>query len=53
MAPTQVRKAQEASLSVKGARLFNRIPKELRNMSHAKVETFKSGLDKWLSQIPD
>ena len=52
-APAQVRRAREASLSVKGARLFNSIPRELRDMSHGKVETFKSGLDKWLSQIPD
>ena len=38
---------------MKGAMLFNSIPRELRDMSHGKVETFKSGLDKWLSQIPD
>ena len=52
-APVQVRRAREASLSVKGARLFNSIPRELRDMSHGKVESFKHGLDMWLSQIPD
>ena len=51
--PAQVRRAREASLSVKGARLFNSIHRELRDMSHGKVESFKSGLVKWLSQIHD
>ena len=48
-----VRKAREASLQVKGARLFNLVPKEIRNLSGVTVETFKSGLDAWLNQIPD
>jgi hypothetical protein len=52
-APSQVRKAREASLFVKGAKLFNRIPRELRNLNHSKVDAFKSGLDEWLSHIPD
>ena len=51
-APAQVRKAREASLSVKGAKLFNSIPKELRDMN-GKAEQFKAGLDRWLSTIPD
>ena len=51
--PAAVRKAREASLQVKGARLFNLAPKELRNMSGVPVDMFKSGLDAWLSKIPD
>ena len=51
-APALVRKAREASLSVKGAKLFNSIPQQLRDMN-GKAEQFKSGLDKWLSTIPD
>ena len=31
--PSAVRKAREASLQVKGARLFNLIPMDLRNVS--------------------
>ena len=51
--PAAVRKAREASLPVKGARLFNLVPKELRNMSGVSVDMFKSGLDAWLSKFPD
>ena len=51
--PSAVRKAREASLQVKGARLFNLIPMDLRNMSGVSVDMFKSGIDAWLSKIPD
>ena len=47
-----VRKATEASLPVKGANLFNLIPKELRDMTGTALQ-FKAGLDKWLTNIPD
>ena len=51
--PSSVRKAREASLQVKGARLFNIMPIHLRNMTGVSVETFKSALDTWLGSIPD
>ena len=51
--PSAVRKAREASLQVKGARLFNLIPRDLRDQKHVTVDTFKSGLDAWLPTIPD
>ena len=51
--PAAVRRPKEASLQVKGARLFNLIPKDLRDIKEGSVETFKAGLDKWLSGIPD
>ena len=51
-APATVKKAREGSLKVKGSNLFNLIPLELRGMSGT-VDQFKSGLDKWLSSIPD
>ena len=51
--PAAVRRAKEASLQVKGARLFNLIPQDLRDIKEGSVETFKAGLDKWLSGIPD
>ena len=50
--PLAVRNAREASLPVKGAKLFNMIPKELRDMTGAALQ-FKAGLDKWLANIPD
>ena len=51
--PASVRKAKEASLKVKGARLYNLLPKELRDMKGVSVNTFKTGLDSWLSAFPD
>ena len=47
--PTSVRRAKEASLQVKGARLFNLMPQDLRDMQGVTVDTFKAGLDSWLS----
>ena len=51
--PAAVRKAREASLQIKGARLFNLIPRDLRDMTGVTVDTFKAGLDGWLSTLPD
>ena len=52
-APASVRKARESSLQVRGARLFNCIPRELRDTSTGTPEQFKAKLDAWLSSIPD
>ena len=51
--PTAVKRAKEASLQVKGARLFNLLPKNLRGMKGVTLDTFKANLDRWLSAIPD
>ena len=48
-----VKKATESSLGVKGAKLFNLLPTEIRNISSDKVEHFKTALDKFLSKVPD
>ena len=52
-APSAVKNAQETSLRVKGAKLFNLLPQELRNLDKVTVDTFKSNLDSWLNQVPD
>ena len=52
-AASSVRKARESSLQVKGARLFNCIPRDLRDTSTGTPDQFKSKLDAWLSTIPD
>ena len=52
-APAPVRRAREATLSVKGARLFTILPSDLRDTSTGTVEQFKEGLDDWLSNVPD
>ena len=50
--PLAVKKARESSLQVKGSKLFNLIPKKLRDFSGT-VDQFKAGLDSWLGEIPD
>ena len=51
--PTAVKRAREASLKIKGAKLFNTIPKELRDMNGESVDQFKCQLDTWLAAVPD
>ena len=52
-APSAVKKARESSLQVRGAKLFNCIPKEIRDTVTGTPEMFKSKLDEWLATIPD
>ena len=51
--PSNVRKAKENSLRVKGCRLFNLLPPVLRNANHGDILMFKNNLDHFLSSIPD
>ena len=51
--PAAVTNAIEASLKVRGARLFNLMPQYLRDMKDVSVDTFKANLDTWLASIPD
>ena len=51
--PASVRRARENSLSVKGVRMFNMLPPELRNITSDKVDQFKGKLDTFLKSIPD
>ena len=48
-----IRKARESSLGVRGAKLFNLLPLDLRNLDSSSVDTFKKNLDNFLSNIPD
>ena len=52
-APASVRKAREASMLVRGAQLFNSMPRCLRDITTGTPEQFKAQLDEWLSMIPD
>ena len=52
-APAAVRRARESSLHVKGCRLFNLLPPQLRNMSGCSVDIFKKELDYFLATVPD
>ena len=49
----RVKTLQHHSISRKGARLFNHLPKHLRNTTNVKLEVFKRELDKFLSTLPD
>ena len=48
-----VRKARESSVGVKGARIFNLLPAEIRNIDADNVDKFKKILDDFLCQVPD
>ena len=48
-----VRNAREASLGVKGAKMFNLLPVWIRTLNGVSVDKFKSELDKFLSIVPD
>ena len=50
---SQVKKARENSIGVKGARIFNLLPAEVRNVDAGNVDSFKKSLDDFLSQVPD
>ena len=48
-----VKRLREASLIVKGQRLFNALPLDIRNITDCSKEYFKRQLDKYLCNIPD
>ena len=54
-APASVRHAREAeaSLTVHGAKLFNLLPRDIRDINSGTVDNFKGRLDAWLGNIPD
>ena len=52
-APACVKKARAASLAVKGAAIFNLIPRGMRDMASEHQDRFKQNLDAWLQEIPD
>ena len=51
--PTAVQNARQSSLAVKGVRIFNMLPKEIRAINSSKVEIFKTSLDEYLGKVPD
>ena len=52
-APTSVKHAREKFLNVHGAKMFNLLPKSLRNENAADFPLFKNHLDIFLARIPD
>ena len=51
--PATVQRAREATLAVKGARLFNLMPLNIRNSDHGDILMFKNHLGIYLQDIPD
>ena len=51
-APTNLKRARERFLNVHGARLFNLLPKVLRNENDPDFILFKNHLDSLLDQVP-
>ena len=52
-APAKVRQARERTLTVHGARLFNLLPKNVRNENSWDFALFKNNLDIYLATVPD
>ena len=52
-APERIRTLLSNSLSYDGPKSFNALPLEVRNMSGCSADKFKSGLDRFLSTVPD
>ena len=48
-----VRRAKEASLGLKGARISNLLPVWIRTLNGVNVEKFKYELDRFLCGVPD
>ena len=49
----RIQSLRENSFQVRGARIFNSLPKSLRNLQQSSVDEFKLKLDKYLENIPD
>ena len=49
----RIQTLREASFQIHGPRLFNSLPKSVRNLTRVSVEEFKCSLDKFLEKLPD
>ena len=52
-APQRIKSLLAASLGHEGPRLFNSLPASVRDLTGCPVDRFKSGLDRFLSTLPD
>lgn len=48
-----IRRLRESSLNSRGPTLFNCLPRNIREITNCKTESFKSALDTWLKSVPD
>ena len=52
-APANIRSLLEGSFCIHAGKLFNAIPKSIRNLVGVDIATFKKKLDEFLTSIPD
>ena len=52
-ASSAIQSIREASFPVRGPRLFNSLPRCIRNITGCKTETFKYALDRHIRTVPD
>ena len=50
---TSVSNARQSTLAMKGVKIFNMLPKEIRDVNSLKVDSFKNCLDEYLSNVLD
>ena len=51
--PSRIKQLREGSLKIHGSRLFNSLPKVIRNITDCQVSHFKTQLDVYLRYLPD
>ena len=49
----RVQSMRDRSFQVNGARIFNSLPKSVRNLTRISIDDFKSKLDNYLETLPD
>ena len=52
-APARIKTLRFTSLSINGPRVFNSLPRNVRDISQCTIDTFKRALDGYLQSIPD
>ena len=53
LSKNQTSKLRDSTLAVQGAKLFNAMPRSIRNLKNISIEQFKTALDAHLKNIPD
>ena len=49
----RIRTLREGSFQIHGGKLFNSLPKKLRDLTKISIDEFKASLDQYLSSLPD
>ena len=52
-ASSSIQRVRYCSLPIKGPSIFSSLPRSVRNITGCNVETFKAGLDRYLTLVPD